>query len=102
MLLMAVASCDDDRSGSIYIEGDADAVTYADDDEGTMALPKTVATPGNNFGVQCTTEAVGCPCDAADCWRYHSVMLPSAGDLMLLIHCMRRAATDAGATYYRW
>ena len=63
---MAVASCDDDRIGSIDIKGGADVDTYADDDEGTMALPKAMATPDSSCGVQCATEAEGCPCDTAD------------------------------------
>ncbi len=96
---MAVASCDDDRSGSVDIEGDADADAYADDDEDTMALPEVIATPDSSFGVQCTTEAEGCQCDAADCWRSIIAMLPAAGETMLLAYGVRRAATDAGATY---
>ncbi len=96
---MLVASCHDDRIGSIDIKGDADADTYADDDEDTMALPKAMATPDSSCGVQCTTKAEGCPCDAADCWRSSNAMLPTAGDPMLLAYGVRRAATDAGATY---
>ena len=51
LLPIAVAMCNDGRNRRADRQYDADVDSAADDD-GTMALPKTIATPNGNGGAR--------------------------------------------------